>query len=299
MDVTAAPKAHNVPSRNETHLCMLYPGDYVYKKKQRGSLRENVKPIFVAKQTPVIAKAIAFDLDETIGSFADLYSIWINMESSSHTQLNFNMLLELYPEFLRVGIFVMFRFIQKKIAKDECKPIYLYTNNQCEHPQWIDHILSYLEWKLGSSNLFARPVCAFKIQNRRIEPNRTTHEKIYKEFVKCTMLRATELCFVDDVSYAGMKHRRVYFIQPPAYMHGLSSAQIIRRFQSSSLYSLVTDKSKLIVQGQTPTNNKLQEEISAKMMYYIREFFLVSLRRGTTRKKAYGPNRFTRKKRTP
>lgn len=287
MDVTAAPKA-----------CKLYPGDYVYQKRHRGT-STSLRPIFVAQQKPAIQKAIAFDLDETIGSFADLYSIWTNLESSSRTQQNFNVLIELYPEFLRVGILSILRFIQKKIAKDECKPIYLYTNNQCEHPQWIDHILSYLEWKLGSTNLFAKPVCAFKIQNRRIEPNRTTHEKIYKEFVKCTMLRATELCFVDDVAYAGMKHRRVYFIQPPAYMHGLSSAQILLRFESSSLYSLVTDKSKLIVQGQSATNKKWQDEISAKIMYYIREFFLVSLRRGTTRKRTHGPNRFTRKKRVP
>jgi hypothetical protein len=150
------------------------------------------------------------------------------------------------------------------------------------------------------------------------------------------MLNATELCFVDDVEYAGMKHRKVYFIQPPSYFHGLSSAQILERFDKSALRSCVLSKT-IAVAGQNHIHNsfgqnhihnsfgqnhlhnsfgnssesqrhfastslqsaiskKRETDISAKIMYYIREFFLLSLRSGTTRKRKTSLRRFTRKK---
>ena len=311
----------------------LYTGNYIYSVNRRNPRVVNVaggiRTIFVDK-TPVLSapKAIAFDLDETLGFFSDMYLIWTRIDASSRTQPTFNALMDLYPEFLRTDILSILAFIQTKIARGECLPIYIYTNNQCGDPTWVELILTYLEWKLHASALFARPVRAFKIKDARVEPNRTTHEKTYSEFVKCTMLRSTELCYIDDVPYDKMKHRRVYFIQPPPYRHYLSAAQIADRFTNSRvkippilgrLNEKMREKSSFgnigrfvdcdirmgngansWVSTESPVDIlKREEDVSAKIMYYIREFFLVSLRRPGTRKSLRKIAKFTRKSRFP
>ena len=55
------------------------------------------------KSKPTNRKVIVLDLDETIGSFGELYILWNNVISDK-TQSQFNALLDLYPEFLRYGI---------------------------------------------------------------------------------------------------------------------------------------------------------------------------------------------------
>lgn len=294
----------------------LYPGNYIYSVSRRNPRIStfnagSARTIFVDNTRAISApKAIAFDLDETLGSFSDLYLIWARLDAPSRTQSTFNELMELYPEFLRADVLSILAFIQTKIARGECRPIYIYTNNQCEDDTWVERILIYLEWKLRASTLFARPVRAFKIRDIRVEPNRTTHEKTYSEFVKCTMIRSAELCYIDDVSYDKMKHRRVYFIQPPPYRHYLSFAQIADRLKKTRVGHLVSfadcnlrggngDKSGSLTTETAADILKREEEISAKIMYYIREFFLVSLRRQGTRKPQGKIAKFTRKKRFP
>jgi hypothetical protein len=62
-------------------------------------------------------KVIVFDLDETIGSFADLEILWTalgELDCFKQTQESFNRLLDLYPEFLRYGILNILDFLQYK-----------------------------------------------------------------------------------------------------------------------------------------------------------------------------------------
>jgi len=253
-------------------------------------------------------KAIAFDLDETLGSFADLYELWRTLDPPAKTQFTFNQLLDLYPEFLRVDILSILGFIRTKLESGQCLPIYIYTNNQCEELNWVEQIIIYLELRAPGSpiQIFARPICAYKINNRRVESNRTTHSKTYQDFVKCSMLTHTDVCFVDDQWHSKMKHRRVYYIQPPPYFHGMNRKNIVDRFLQSNvskfsnpslvsrLYLLEMDVNHL--SSGLPTL-KQEHEISQKMMYYVREFFLVSLRRCSTKKCRTFIGGFTRKKR--
>jgi hypothetical protein len=281
-----------------------------------------------------ILNAIAFDLDETIGSFSDFYSIWSRLEPAMKTQLIFNEIMDLYPEFMRVGILSILRFIQKKQELGQCLPIYIYTNNQCEDTSWIYQLIEYLESRVYLEKvvkLFARPICAFKIKNKIIEPNRTTNEKTYVDFVRCSMLSTShELCFIDDNYHRKMKHPRVYYIQPPPYVHPLSFKDVIDRFLMSGVYkklypspnnpptpthftcdeplqrctSISVPRQSVHRKQGLHMSEKTQSEydddehkISQKIMYYIREFFLISARLKTTKKLRVNIGKFSRKKR--
>jgi hypothetical protein len=272
----------------------------------------DVKVIYTSlnRMPNTLPNAIAFDLDETIGSFSDFHSIWARLEQYMRTQLVFNDIMDLYPEFLRVGIFSVLRYIKGKQERGRCLPIFIYTNNQCEDVSWIYKLLHYLEWKLSPDNpvqIFARPILAFKIKNMRIEPNRTTHEKTYSDFIKCSMLSTShEICFIDDIYYKKMKNRHVYYIQPPSYIHTIRYQDVMNRFMYSAIYSklypnrLKSDNKDAL---NTVVNvdiliHKEEQKTTNKIMYYIREFFLISSRKRVSRKKIYNFGNFTRKKRT-
>lgn len=251
------------------------------------------------------ANAIAFDLDETIGSFSDFYSIWARLEPSMKTQSIFEEILDLYPEFLRVGFFAILRYVFTKQESGNCLPIYIYTNNQCDDISWIYKLIDYLESRVFSGKvvkLFARPIFAFKINGKHVETNRTTHEKTYTDFVRCTMLTSNELCFIDDIYHKKMKHPRVYYIQPPPYVHSLSHKEVVDRFLGSTVYRKLYPSR--VTEPKNIENHKRIDElietdekrITNKIMYFIREFFFVSSKKQATRKRKTKIGNFSRKK---
>ena len=313
-------------------------------------------------QKTTLPCAIAFDLDETLGSFSDFYSIWARLEDDTKTQSNFNEIMDMYPEFLRVGILSILKYIKSKQDAGVCLPIYIYTNNQCEDVSWIYKLIEYLEYRVwaiptvkqergnraadnvgicnilhaklfhnlfgescnsythrssnsppnspkecNTAKIFARPICAFKIRGKRVEPGRTTHEKTYADFVQCSMLSSShELCFIDDVFYRKMKNRKVYYIQPPPYVHQVPYGEVVHRFLTSNIY-------RRLYANRTPSSNtpvmfidasdnttewseKDERKITNKIMYNIREFFLIHSRKRATKKREYRIGNFTRKK---
>ena len=188
--------------------------------------------IYNSYKPRILPSAIAFDLDETIGSFFEFHSLWERLEDEMKTQEVFNDIMDLYPEFLRVGIIPVLSFIQTKQEIGKCLPIYIYTNNQCEDVKWIERLSCYLESRVSGTkpnNLFAKPICAFKIRNTRIEPGRTTHEKTYRDFVQCSMLQTENLCFIDDTYYSEMSNKNVYYINIKPYIFNLNIDELITR----------------------------------------------------------------------
>jgi hypothetical protein len=294
----------------------LHPGWFRRVRERPVNHSQSVKTIYNAPMSPLELKpkAVAFDLDETLGSFSDLYIIWSSVRKEMKTQKTFNELMDLYPEFLRIGIIPILDFLKSKIVSGHCLPIFIYTNNQCEDSSWVERIISYLESRVSNYStspvqLFARPIRAFKICNARVEPNRTTHEKTYKDFIRCSMLKHTDLCFVDDASHEKMKRKRVYYIQPPPYFHILSQKEINDRLVKSDVlkakaFDKMPDFDVAVDGGGREDRQKIKhafakhsQEIANKMMYYAREFFFVSIRRCVTKKCDYKIGRFSRKKR--
>jgi len=260
------------------------------------------------KKNPVV---IALDLDETLGSFNDLEILWRTITSfQKNILIDFNKLLDLYPEFLRYGILFILDFIYNKKKKGICDKLYIYTNNQCSR-EWCIMISKYFEYKLKTDTvLFDKVICAFKINNQIVEFGRTSNTKKYNDFINCTLLpKKTKICFIDNTYFYEMSHDRVYYIQPISYVHNLSNNIIIDRFLNSPLCNEIIDKNKkyvladlLYIQFSRVNNrfiienNAIDIYVSQKIMYHIKEFFHLINKKNRTKKIKYQIGRFTRKK---
>lgn len=249
-------------------------------------------------------KIIIFDLDETLGSFGDLYILWntiyplIPLSIDSATV--FRELLYIYPEFLRPGIIPILEFLNYKKLSGICSRVFLYTNNQCP-PEWVHRILKFFDEKIP--NLFDQAIYAFKIGDQRIEPLRTRHSKTYSDLIRCTMMpRNSEMCFIDNSYHTKMVNERVYYIQPRSYEHGLSGEDIINRFLNKwTAFPLPIDcenklRTNCIFRKPTYFDSSAAV-VSQKIMYHLKEYFLLSTKVAKTKKIVWHLGRFTRKKR--
>ena len=153
----------------------LITGDY-YKGNKRNKANKRV---------------IVFDLDETIGHFHHLHIIYkclVEVLKRELTQSEFNQLLDLFPEFFRPGILLIFDFLFSKKRDNRLFKLYIYTNNQCSE-NWAKMIADYIQSKVCADvSLFDKIIGAFKIKNKVIELKRTSSAKTYSDFVKCAML---------------------------------------------------------------------------------------------------------------
>ena len=255
-------------------------------------------------------KVIVFDLDETIGSFADLEILWTalgELDCFKQTQESFNSLLDIYPEFLRYGILNILDFLQYKKQRGDCYRLFIYTNNRFPK-QWTSMCIAYLEQKHKFVGLFDQLICAFKIGDNVIEPSRTTSDKNHSDFIRCSLIpKTSEICFVDDRYFENMESGRVYYIQPKPYFHKLLTADIVSRVCESDIASR-TDRSVLyryLYEKFTYVNTvpKRAEEIaidkivSQKIMFHIQEFFhLTTVYSKTHKIRRYPLGKFTRKR---
>jgi len=266
-------------------------------------------------------KVITFDLDETLGSFADLNILWSglnqlrknNFENNDIEQTEFNKLLDIFPEFLRFGILNILEYLYIKKKQRECDNIYIYTNNNCT-PPWVNLITNYINYKLKcKDDIFDKAICAFKINNKILEVSRTTRDKTYNDFIKCTLLpESTEICFVDNTYYQNMVHDKIYFIQPRSYYHNLNMTDIIERFLKSpygiefmnltytshNIKEFLYDWFDLnggIRSLKTSKNIDIEIFVSQKIMFHIKEFFYLTNRKIRTKKAKWKLNRVTRK----
>jgi hypothetical protein len=248
-----------------------------------------------------------FDLDETIGSFHEAAILWKIIESELQT--DFNTLMDLYPEFLRYGILQIIEFILNKKKLGKCDKLYLYTNN-INSPVFPNLISEYLKYKLKSeNNVFDKTINAFKVNNKIIEHNRTTHKKTYNDFINCTILpENVKICFIDDKYYSKMENEKIYYIQPYPYYHNLTNKEIISRF-SNSVFNSDKNMDKINSILNIPyidynyedymiqDKNKENKKIYKKIMYYVKEFFYLTNRNEKTKKIRISLGKFTRKKR--
>jgi hypothetical protein len=222
-------------------------------------------------------KIIVFDLDETLGYFTELNILWNILKDYAKTQsLNvssifnqnyFNKLLDLYPEFMRKSIYSILHYVKYKKKSDECYKIYIYTNNQCLG-NWVDLIKNYIEYKIHFS-LFDGIIKAYKIKNNIIEPNRSTSEKTYDDFIKCigNAENNIKICMIDDTNFPIREHKQVTYIKVVPYIHTISFISLFKRFTHSELYTIYNnDKTHFIDYVLSRLNNNI---IKYKKKLYI------------------------------
>jgi hypothetical protein len=256
-----------------------------------------------------VPKVIAFDLDETLGSFMDLEILW-NLLVSINSNLNqyfFNKLLDLYPEFVRYGIVTILEYLYHQKISGECSHVYIYTNNQCSQ-LWTELICNYFNYKLNipeNTPLFDRLILAFKINNIPVELSRTSHDKTHSDFIRCTLLpKSTQICFIDNSYFPNMKNERVYYIQPRLYQHNLSFDEIIQRITNANL-GIDIDISSFTNVLKFNSSNTIKKQshnydifVAQKIMYHIKDFFYLTKRKIRTKKIKLNIGKFTRKKLT-
>ena len=122
----------------------------------------------------------------------------------------------------------------------------IYTNNQGPK-QWALYIKEYFEDKI-KYGLFDQIICAFKVNGKPLELGRTTHDKTFSDFIKCSKVPTnTQICFLDDTYYPNMNNDNVYYIKVKPYMHDLSHDLLIKRFISSDFgKTILKDKKDVI-----------------------------------------------------
>lgn len=287
---------------NETGFLQIHKGSCYYKNYQKK-----------------YQKIIVLDLDETIGSFGDLYILWtalnkIRTLDKNETQSVFDTVMDIYPEFLRYGILNILEFLYFKKTSGQCDKLFIYTNNVCT-PPWVSLIVEYINKRLKISNgLFDKIISAFKINNKIVEFSRTSKDKSCGDLIRCTLLpKTTEICFIDDTYHRDMINEKVYYIQPFPYFHGLSVDVIIKRFMLSPYGVEFMKKTNMMYTfeeyisdwfffhhkgtDEVASTKDVDVFVAQKMMYHIKDFFYLTNRKNRTLKKRASNHRKTHKNR--
>lgn len=186
-------------------------------------------------------KIVVFDLDETLGYFTQFGIFWDSLlnyikikNKSELSQYDFNLILDLFPEYLRPNIINILNYLKNKKKTSCCHKMMIYTNNTGQR-EWIKHIISYFENKINYK-LIDQIIGAFKINGKRVEICRTTHRKTHKDLIKCTEIPIdTEICFMDDLFHSGMIHENIYYINIKHYYYDLTFEELLNRLKNSEI----------------------------------------------------------------
>jgi hypothetical protein len=179
-------------------------------------------------------KIVVFDLDETMGYFVE-FGIFIDclkIYLNDITQTQFNDILDLFPEFLRPNIMNILNYLKQKKNARSCDKLMIYTNNQKD---WATKIISYFETKINYK-LFDHLISAFKVNGKDVDMCRTSQNKSYADFIRCTKLPPNaKICFLDNHLYQDMVHDNIYYINLKCYTYALDFNSMIARFKESEV----------------------------------------------------------------
>ena len=186
-------------------------------------------------------KIVVFDLDESLGYFTEYGIFWdslknyvIQKNKDYLTQEDFNLVLDLYPEFLRPNIINILTYLKERKITNCCHKMMIYTNNTGPR-EWARNIINYFEKKINYK-LIDQIIAAFKINGKRVEICRTTHNKTHNDLIKCTKISSdAEICFIDDFFYPEMTHDNIYYINIKPYYHDLEFNEMLLRFKNSEI----------------------------------------------------------------
>jgi hypothetical protein len=192
-------------------------------------------------------KIVVFDLDETLGYFTEFGIFWDSLSNyiklkgrPKLEQSDFNDILDLYPEFLRPNIINILTYLKDKKKTNCCHKMMIYTNNNGPR-EWANHIIEYFEKKINYK-LIDQLIAAFKINGKRVEICRTTHNKTHKDFVKCTKIPSSaEICFLDDTFYPEMANENIYYINLKPYYYDLQIDYMLKKFKESQIGKKIID----------------------------------------------------------
>jgi hypothetical protein len=260
-------------------------------------------------------KIVVFDLDETLGCFTQFSIVlnclknYINIKNKSNlTTDDFNNILDLFSEYLRPNIINILNYLRKKKQTNICHKVMLYTNNIGPR-EWVEKIIAYLERKIDYK-LFDQIISAFKVNGKIVEVCRTTNEKTYDDFIKCTKLPLNaEICFIDDIIHPEMATDNIYYINVKPYYYDYSFEEIIKRLKKSETIKRIINEDddfepimfecfkkynyKSVAKDTKEYN--LDKIIGKYIITHLQKFFHKSNKSGTMKKrKAHQKNKTSR-----
>jgi hypothetical protein len=161
----------------------------------------------------------------------------------------------------------------------------IYTNNQ-GLKSWSNNIKEYFDYKL-KYKLFDQVIAAFKVNGKKVEMNRTTHDKTVNDFVKCTKLpKDIEICFIDDQYHPQMHDDNVYYIYIKPYHYDIFFDDMIQRYLKSKLGSKIKNVNDFIVSmknhynlynysfiPKTKEEYEIDEIVGKKILEHLKIFF--------------------------
>lgn len=180
---------------------------------------------------------LVFDFDETLGSFSQLYTFWMLIKiffNNNIEKKHFYSILDDNELFFRPNIFKIFNTIKNKKKIKSCSKVIIYSNNNAEF-FWIEIIKDYIHHKLNYK-LIDQIIRNYKIENKICEPCRTTYDKTFNDFIKCTELsKNTNICFFDDKLHENMLNDNVLYINLKPYNYNVKFETLIKKFYISNL----------------------------------------------------------------
>lgn len=182
-----------------------------------------------------------FDLDKTIGYFTQIAIFVEGVEHYLKRKLNKNELFkifDIFPEIFRPDTMSIFKYLKKLKQKIKCVNVLIYTNNMGPK-SWVYDIKNYIESKLNSK-LFDRTIAAWKVDNKIYEKKRTTHEKTFKDLLRCGNLKKTlKIVFLDDMYHPHMNDNSVKYLKVLAYKHDIKFELMVNKFLKKSIGRLI------------------------------------------------------------
>lgn len=180
-------------------------------------------------------KYVIFDLDQTLGHFTELSIVWgcLQTVNAAKTHQDFHRLCEIFEnDYFRPGIFRVMRFLAEKKKTNPIKVV-LYTNN-IGSMDWLKMIISYLEKRVGSKDIFDVIVPGYNPYKGPYQM-RSSFDKTYPEIRRCAKIPAdAKLIFFDDVEHPGMIHKNITYIKVKPYIRSNTAEEILKRIHKKA-----------------------------------------------------------------
>tara|TARA_A100001015_G_scaffold87571_1_gene97436 strand:- start:1393 stop:2217 length:825 start_codon:yes stop_codon:yes gene_type:complete len=197
--------------------------------------------------------AVIFDLDETIGYFGDVavfIEAYEKYRNKSISDEELFIVFNTIPELFRKGIFDIFRLLRNfkknnndKKNRDDKMRVLIYTNNMGPKT-WVYSIKRYIEEKI-EYKLFDRVIAAWKVDGKKYEEKRTSHDKKYEDLIEISNeLKNYKICFLDDQYHPEMKHEKIEYLRLIPYKYKLTDDEFMNKFLNSKLMKDAEDKKK-------------------------------------------------------
>lgn len=236
-------------------------------------------------------KIVVFDFDETLGSFSQLYLLWISIIKilnigNNEKKIILFQLLDLFPDFFRPSIIDILKYVLINKKNNNCKEVIIYTNNNGP-VEWCNYIIEYLNKKTNKKrNVIDKIIKAFIVDGKTREILRTSSDKSMKDLIKHTKYsKNLKICFIDDQEHKNMINDNVYYINVLPYNFNMSFKIMAEIYYENILNDTIISKSDFVSKVLNLNSNyvskikenddvlNIQPIISKQILTYLDNFF--------------------------